>query len=258
MQNASRPTVIIGNWKMHKTIVEARVYVSSLAMALTHETSLVGIAVPYTMIEAAAEAARGTPILIGAQNLCEESEGPFTGEISSRQLHDAGASFVLIGHSERRHLFNEDDTQINKKIKKALNEGLRVVMCFGETIDEYQAGKTEAVISSQLHHGLKDLPLEFIGNLMLAYEPVWAIGTGKTASPQAVQSVHSYCRNVLSQFLGEVIAQEMVIQYGGSVKPENAEELLQQEDVDGLLVGGASLALDSFIKIIQSQRIKNS
>lgn len=258
MHYTSRPTVVIGNWKMYKTIVEARVFVSSLAVAISHTSVQIGLAVPFTMIAAAAEAVKGTPIMIGGQNVNEADEGPFTGEISCKQLQDAGASFVIIGHSERRQLFNETDESVNKKVCKALSLGLRVVMCVGETLAQYEAGQTESVLQAQLENGLKNLPADHLNQLILAYEPVWAIGTNKTATPEIVQSVHCFCRKTVAGILGSSVAENMVIQYGGSVKPENSAPLLEQPDVDGLLVGSASLVLDSFIKIIHAQRMVHS
>lgn len=251
MAHALRPVLIIGNWKMHKTIVEARTFVSGLAVAASHCPVQVGLAVPFTMIAASAEAARGTTIAIGAQNAHEAPEGAFTGEISCQMLKDAGASFVIIGHSERRRLFHEDDALVNRKAKSALDIGLRTVVCVGETIEQHKANKTNDILREQLMRSLDGITSEQLKHVVLAYEPVWAIGTGLTATPEMAQAVQHFCRGIIAEKWGTPAAEALVIQYGGSVKPDNAEALLEQPDVDGLLVGGASLELESFSKIVQ-------
>ncbi len=258
MLQVSRSPLIIGNWKMFKTIVETKIFVSGLAVAINHANIQIGLAVPFTMIAAAAEVARGTSILIGGQNVFEENEGAFTGEISPYHLKDAGASFVLIGHSERRRLFKEDDMRVNKKIKSALAAGLRVVMCIGESLEDHEAGKTFSILENQLKTGLVGVPKEHLGNFVLAYEPVWAIGTGLTATPDVAEAAHRFCRNLISQLYDKATADHVLIQYGGSVGLDNAVALLDQPDIDGLLIGGASLNLDTFIKIIQSLRLCDS
>lgn len=258
MSQISRSPLIIGNWKMFKTIVEARIFVSSLALAINQTGIQIGLAVPFTMIAAAAEVARGTSIAIGAQNLFEENEGPFTGEVSPLHLKDAGASFVLVGHSERRRLFHEDDAQINKKIKLALANDLRVVMCVGETLEEYEGGQRCVVLEKQIKNGLTGVHEELLVNLVIAYEPVWAIGTGRTATPEIAEEAHQFCRKTISNLFNEKVAHNLLIQYGGSVNLENAIALLDQPDIDGLLIGGASLNIDVFTKIIQSLRTCDS
>lgn len=253
MPHARRPKVIVGNWKMHKVIAEARSFVSGLAVS--HYSCRVGLAVPFTMISAAAEAARGTSIMIGAQNVSDKESGAFTGEVSCKMVKDAGATFAVIGHSERRALFNEDDALVNRKVKQALAETLRPLVCIGETLQMHQEGKTHDVLRSQLMRGLEGLTPAQVEHVILAYEPVWAIGTGKTATPDIVQSAQAYCRKVVANAWGKDTAEHITIQYGGSVKPENAAALLALEDVDGLLVGGASLSLESFSKILQTQDV---
>ncbi|MEI8125442.1 MAG: triose-phosphate isomerase [Parachlamydiaceae bacterium] len=243
-----RSKVVIGNWKMNMSIPEARRFVSGLGLGVSYKTGQVGLAVPFTMIEAAAEAARGTTISIGGQNASDQDSGAFTGEISSRMLKDAGASFVLIGHSERRRLFHEDDAVLNKKIKLALAAELKPVFCIGET--EEQSGKAHAVLQAQLINGLKGLKPNDLLHTIIAYEPVWAIGTGKTPTPEVIEEVHAYCRKVVGKEWGEDIAQQVVILYGGSANAENGGIFMAQPDVDGLLVGGASLSLESFNKIL--------
>jgi triosephosphate isomerase (TIM) len=253
-----RATKVIGNWKMHKTIAEAKAFVTNLGFVAVNSSVQIGLAVPFTMISTSAEAARGTLIAIGAQNVSEHSEGPYTGEISCQMLKDAGASFVIIGHSERRRLFGETDATINQKVKKALTAHLQVVLCIGETLEEQQQGKTEEQLKKQLAQDLSDVTQEDMRMITLAYEPVWAIGTGRTATPEMVQRVQQFCRAQVAQKWGKQVADHLIIQYGGSVTPQNAAALLDEPDVDGLLVGGAALAFESFIKVIQSQQIKVS
>lgn len=251
MSHSRRPKVIIGNWKMHKVIAEARSFISGLA--LSHYSCQVGIAVPFTMIPAAAEAARGTSIMIGAQNVSEHEEGAFTGEVSCRMVKDAGATFVIVGHSERRHLFHEDDDLVNKKVKRVTASGLKPVMCIGETQQQRHDGKEEEVLHRQLIKGLNGLTASEVEHLILAYEPVWAIGTGQTPSLESVEAAHAYCRKVVASQWGKDTAEHIVIQYGGSVKPDNAQAILALNDVDGLLIGGASLSMESFGKILREQ-----
>lgn len=246
------PVFIVGNWKMYKTIVEARTFISSLVLATSHCSIQIGLAVPFTMISAAADAARGSLISIGAQNLFEAEEGGYTGEISASQIKDAGGSFVLIGHSERRQLFHEDSLWINRKVKKSLSEGLRVVLCVGETLEQHQAGQTQTVLRDQLTKSLQGITPEECENVVLAYEPVWAIGTNRTATPEIAEAAHQFCRLTIAELKGSLVAEQMIIQYGGSVNAENTAELLVQPDINGLLIGRASLTLESFTKIIQT------
>lgn len=245
-----RPTVIIGNWKMNKTMAETRSFISGLALVMSQSTFQVGLAVPFTSLAAAAETALKTPIMIGAQNVSDSDEGAYTGEISCKMIKDAGAIFSLIGHSERRHLFNEDDALINRKIKKALEFGIKPIFCIGETLAQHQSGNAQAVLGGQILQGLKGLTQSQLEFLTLAYEPVWAIGTHQAATPNVVQETHAFCRKFLAKEWGKEVAERVVILYGGSVSPANAAALLDQPDVDGLLVGGASLSLDSFSKIV--------
>ncbi len=250
--NSSRPTVIAGNWKMYKTIDEAKAFVETLAPLIGKSQATVYLAVPFTAIQPAAKYAEelGAPITIGAQNMNDASEGAFTGEIAARMLKDAGAHFVILGHSERRHIFQETNAFINKKVKRALEDSLQPILCVGETLDQREAGETEAVLKEQLTGSLEGVLPEELVKMIIAYEPVWAIGTGKVAHPDDAQSAHAFIRGVIEEGWGKEAADRIVIQYGGSVKPENADDLLAQPDVDGLLVGGASLSADSFSKII--------
>lgn len=254
---ANRPYVIIGNWKMHKTIDEARTFVQNLLSSFQpQETKIAGLAVPFTAIHPLAEEVKGKALLIGAQNMNDASEGAFTGEIAGSMLKDAGAQFVLLGHSERRHLFGENDAFINRKVKRAVEVGLQPILCIGETKAEYEANETHAVIERQLTEGLKDLQPQQLQRLIIAYEPVWAIGNGHSASPEVAQKAQHFCRQVLAKILTEELAQQIVIQYGGSVNPSNAHELLAQPDIDGLLIGGASLSLESFLQIVNDRYSK--
>ena len=246
MSETCRPTVIIGNWKMNKSIVEARAFIAGLALTGHRASTQVGLAVPFTMLEAAAEAARGSGIAIGAQNVCEAAEGAFTGEISCAMLKDAGASFVIVGHSERRRLYHESDATVNKKTLLALDTGLRVFLCIGETSEQRHAGRAHAVLREQLLKSLNNVKTVQFDQIVLAYEPVWAIGTNQTATAEQAEEAQHFCREAIAKAWNAEVAENLVIQYGGSVRPENAEALLAKPDIDGLLVGGASLSLDSF------------
>jgi triosephosphate isomerase (TIM) len=235
--------IIIGNWKMHKTIAEAVAFVK--ALEATQQTAY--LAVPFTAIRACAGYALHSTI--GAQNMSDALEGAFTGEISAPMLKDAGARFVLLGHSERRHLFGEDDLLIGRKVARALEQGLRPVLCVGETLAEHRAGQAEQVVTRQLAAGLSGV--QEPKDLVVAYEPVWAIGTGENATPEQAQAMHQLIRRWL---LGRYPTQEISILYGGSVKPDNAAQLMAQKDVNGVLVGGAALQVDSFLSIIEAGR----
>lgn len=253
----NRPYVIIGNWKMHKTIEEARTFVQQLLASFqSSETKKIGLAVPFTAIHPLAEEVKEKALLIGAQNMNDASEGAFTGEIAGTMLKDAGAQFVLLGHSERRHLYGEDDAFINRKVKRAVEVGLQPILCIGETKAEHEANETHAVIERQLTEGLKDIQPNQLQQLIIAYEPVWAIGNGHSATPKVAQEAQHFCRQVLARILTEDLAQQIIIQYGGSVNPSNARDLLAQPDIDGLLIGGASLSLESFLQIVNDSYSK--
>lgn len=245
-----RPKVIIGNWKMNKTIAEAKSFISGLALAAKQSAFQIGLAVPFTMIDAAAETARGTVIRIGAQDVADREEGPYTGEVSAKMIVDAGASFVLVGHSERRRCFHEDDAMVNRKIQGVLKVGIQPVCCIGETQEERQSGQAYSVLRRQLLQGLHGLSKEAIASLSIAYEPVWAIGTSQVATPEIAQETHAFCRSVIADTWGKEAADRLIIQYGGSVNPTNAAALLAQSDIDGLLVGNASLSLEAFTSIV--------
>lgn len=254
----TRLTTIIGNWKMNKTLSEARSFVSGLA--LSSFPCRVGLAVPYTMISVASEAARGTAMMIGAQSVSAYEDGPFTGEVSCKMIKDAGASFAIVGHSERRTLFHEDNEIVNKKVHRLIAEGIQPLICIGETLEQRQKNKTEEVLSTQLLQSLKGLSSEQFADLMMmiAYEPVWAIGTGIAASIDNVQSAFAFIRKTIAGKWGIKSADQVTLLYGGSVQPENSAEFLSIDDVDGLLVGGASLSLEVFSKVLQARDVLNN
>ena len=239
---------------MFKTSREAREFFQDLIGRLTPFPGdrEVAFGVPFTSLEAAVLAVSGTPIIIAAQNIHWEPEGAFTGEISAPMIRAAGAGAVIIGHSERRQLFGETGATVNKKIKAALGAGLRPIVCLGETLAERESGRTHEVLDGQLAGALAGLSREAPGTLDLAYEPVWAIGTGRTATPETAQESHAFIRGWLAENISPAVASATRLLYGGSVKPDNAARLLAQPDIDGALVGGASLEAEGFTKIIQS------
>lgn len=252
MDLTKRKMILTGNWKMYKTIPEAVRFVNELGPKVKHEPFSVYLAVPFTAIKTATEAARDTSIVIGAQNMNDASEGAFTGEIAGKMLVDAGAKFVLLGHSERRNLFYEDNQYINRKVKRALLDGLQPVLCTGETLQQREEGKTEDVLKSQIFECLDGLSKEDISSMILAYEPVWAIGTGQIASSDAIEKAHQYCRQVIAEKWGEELSERISIQYGGSVREINVKEIISLPNVDGFLVGGASLSIESFSQIMDN------
>ena len=248
-----RKKFIGGNWKMNLDGSEAE----ALAKAMAQQSATaadVDIAVfpPFVYLERVAKVLAGSKVQLGAQDVYFESKGAFTGEISVGMLKDVGCSCVLVGHSERRHVLMESDELINKKLHAALAGGLDVVLCVGEKLEQREAGQTNDINKTQLINGLKGVSAEQMSKITIAYEPVWAIGTGKTASKEQAQEVHAFVRSVLTAIFDGGIAEQVRIQYGGSVKPANAAELLGQKDVDGALVGGASLNADDFMAIINA------
>jgi triosephosphate isomerase len=247
-KSALSTPIVIGNWKMYKGISEAESFVKDLLDQLPNPSITVGLAVPFTLIRPVALQLKSSSVLTGAQNMHEASEGAYTGEIAASMIQDAGASFVILGHSERRRYFHETNQQINLKVKKAISSNLYAVLCIGETWDERQEGKTEDVLRKQILEGLEGVDIS--PYLLVAYEPLWAIGTGVTALPEAIQSVVAFCQSQFIQLFGES-GSAIPLLYGGSVKPENCEELLAIPAVSGLLIGGASLTVDSLAKIIE-------
>ncbi len=240
---------VIGNWKMYKTAREAADYIEALVPLIEECQANFFLAVPYTSIASAVQAAKNTKIVVGAQNMHDAREGAFTGEIASLMLKEAGAAFAILGHSERRTLFNETNESIHKKVIRALQDDLRPVLCIGETLQEREAGKTEEVLKEQLVSALQGIPKEDAGKIILAYEPVWAIGTGKTATPNIAQEAHAYIRSLLCDLFGKRAGNKIPILYGGSVKPDHVLLLMQKADIDGVLVGGASLDPKTFAAI---------
>ncbi len=246
----TRPVVITGNWKMHKTIEEALAFVKGLIPKVAASPVKVCLAVPFTAIKPVAELLQGTNIAIGAQNMNDASEGAFTGEVAGTMLKEAGAQFVLLGHSERRRIFHESNAFINRKVKRALQDGLQPVLCIGETLQEHEADQRDEVLTAQLTESLEGVTDEQLSSMILAYEPVWAIGTNLSATPEQAESAHQFIRSLVAAKWNEETANSLVIQYGGSVQPKNAKSLLEKSDIDGLLVGGASLNLDFFAQIV--------
>lgn len=251
-----RNAYIAGNWKMHKTRDEATALAKELAKALDGSSHKVMIAPPFTALDAVSSALKGSTIVLGAQNMAPERSGAHTGEVSVDMLIDAGATTVILGHSERRHVYGESDELINRKVQLALEAGIDVILCVGETLEERDAGRAESVVVGQLDSGLAGVSAEALKRVTIAYEPVWAIGTGKTATPADAEAIHKLVRETISTRYGTSAAESMIIQYGGSVKPENIRELMEQPDIDGALVGGASLKAETFVPIAQYDKQK--
>ncbi len=247
----NRIPLIAGNWKMYKTMAQALETATRLAELSSGSTGVeIMIAPTHIHLAHVARSLKDSGINTGAQNLYHEKEGPFTGEVSADMILDAGASYVIIGHSERRQYFKETDDLINLKVKAAIQSGLKPILCIGETKAQRDQGKTFFILDKQVSDGLKAFGPGDLGDLVLAYEPVWAIGTGKTATVEQVEEVHRHLRSKVESLFSEDLARKIRILYGGSVKPENAADLMGIEDVDGALVGGASLDADKFIQII--------
>ncbi|MDR1374921.1 MAG: triose-phosphate isomerase [Treponema sp.] len=242
---------IAGNWKMHKTRAEAADLARALVTELKDGKYKYLVAPSFTSLETVGAVVKGTNIRLGAQNMAAEEKGAHTGEVSVLQLKDLGVQTVILGHSERRHVYKEDDALINKKVKLALRHGLEVILCIGELLEEREAGRAEAVCETQTVKGLEGVSAADLSRVVLAYEPVWAIGTGKTATPEDADAIHAYVRKVIEKLYGAEVASQIVIQYGGSVKPDNAAQLMAKENIDGALVGGAALKADTFAPIAQ-------
>lgn len=250
----TRPVIIAGNWKMYKTIEEAAAFVKTLVPLIEGSKAKVYLSAPFTAIYPTAKLVEElkAPVVIGAQNMNDAREGAFTGEVAASMLKNAGARFVILGHSERRQIFGEDDTFINKKVRRALSEGLEPILCVGETLEERENGKAYEVLQKQIEGSLAEVSAEAMSSMILAYEPVWAIGTGKVAKEKDAEDAHHFLRELVQNRWGKEAAQGIKILYGGSVKPDNAANLLVEADVDGLLVGGASLAPESFSRIVNA------
>ena len=249
-----RKKVVAGNWKMNNDLNGTVNLISDIKKELSGKIVNAEIIVcpPFTNLETTKALLKDSKIKLGAQNIFYEDSGAFTGEISADMLISAGCEYVIIGHSERRTIFGEDDKSINKKIKTAIRKNLKPIFCVGETLQEREKGITFKILESQLKNGLDGISENELENLIVAYEPVWAIGTGKNATPEQAQEVHNFIRTLIAKIYSENFAGQLVIQYGGSVKADNAKELLSQPDIDGALVGGACLKADSFVKIIEA------
>jgi triosephosphate isomerase len=248
----SRTPLLAGNWKMHGTCAEARVLAGAVAQAVGQVTDReVLVCPPFTSLHAAREAIAGSRVRLGAQNVHGEPKGAFTGEISAGMLVEAGCSHVIIGHSERRQYFGETNASVNHRLKAALGAGLTPIVCVGETLAERDAGAMPAIIERQVREGLAGLDAAAIGRCVVAYEPVWAIGTGRTATPAQAQEVHAMIRGHLASLAGAEVASTIRVLYGGSVKPDNVDALMAEPDIDGALVGGACLDATSFARIVR-------
>lgn len=246
-----RKALIAGNWKMHTTVVEACQLAAAVAKTCSAFSDReVLLAPPYTVLSEVSHIIKDTSIIISSQNVCWEEKGAFTGEISPVMIKDAGGSAAIVGHSERRHIFMESNDLINRRVKGALASGLLTILCIGETLEERDAGNTFVVLEEQVRRGLADVEGSAMEKVVIAYEPVWAIGTGKTASKEQAQEAHAFIRELIAQIYEKNIAEQTRILYGGSVKPDNVDELMAQPDIDGALVGGAALDADSFGRII--------
>jgi triosephosphate isomerase len=249
-----RKLFIAGNWKMNKTATEAAQVVSALVKKVEGLSDKITMAVcpPYTALDRISPLLKGTGVALGAQNLSDRASGAYTGEISAAMLLDLGVKYVIIGHSERRQYYGETDEIVSKKTKFALGTGLLPIVCVGETLQERESNKTSSIITAQLKGSLAGIIAEEMLKTTIAYEPIWAIGTGKTASPDQAQEVHALIRKLLTDAYGKAVADKVIIQYGGSVKADNAKELMAKQDIDGALVGGASLDAEGFSALIRN------
>lgn len=240
---------IAGNWKMHKTRDEAVLLARGVVEALKEGKHKYMIAPSFTALDAVSQVVKGTNILLGAQNMSTDEQGAHTGEVSVLQLKDLGVQVVILGHSERRHSYAETDAMINKKVRLALAHGLEVILCVGELLEERQAGRAEVVCAEQTKKGLEGVSASDLSRVTIAYEPVWAIGTGKTATPEDADAIHAHIRTVIADLYGKAAADTIIIQYGGSMKAENVKALLAKENIDGGLIGGAALKAETFAPI---------
>ena len=253
-----RKPLIAGNWKLHNNRAEAIALVTEIKSLVANADNVEIVVAPvFTALDTIADELRGTRIVLAAQNCYPEAKGAFTGEVSPALLKDVGCSQVIIGHSERRQLFGETDSFINSKAIALASEGLGTILCIGETLEERESGQMFDVLRRQVCEGLKGLSAESMASVVIAYEPVWAIGTGKTASNEQAQQAHNFIRGLLEELFGATVSSATRILYGGSVKPDNVDGLMAQPDVDGALVGGASLKAADFARIVNFQKISN-
>ncbi len=246
-----RVPYIAGNWKMHKTIGESTAIAAELVHVLKNSKPKIMIAPAFTSLSAVSDIVTDTNILLGAQNISFEEEGAHTGETSIIMLKDIGVSVVILGHSERRIIYGENDEIINKKVHLSLKYDMDIILCVGETLEEREGGKVKSIVRGQLQNCLRDCNINDLNKITIAYEPVWAIGTGKTSTPEDADEVHKFIRITLTELYSEETADKMIIQYGGSVKPENIKSLMAKNNIDGALVGGASLKAETFAPIVE-------
>lgn len=246
-----RTPMIAGNWKMHLTTREAETLAAAIKDGIDSNLKReVLIAPSFTNLQVVKKTISGSKILLSAQNMCWEEKGAFTGEVSPLQIKDIGCDYVIIGHSERRKIFGESDDMINKKIIAALKNGLKIIFCIGETLEEREAGQTYKVLEAQLDNGLKNIKNFELANIVIAYEPVWAIGTGRTATPDQAEDAHIFIRREIERIFNKHISESIRILYGGSVKAENIDDLMACKNIDGALVGGESLKAEKFLRVI--------
>ncbi len=250
-----RKPFLAGNWKMNLDLRQAKSLSEDIREAVSGVTDRdIALFPTFISIASMAEAMDGSHVKVGGQNIYFENEGAFTGEISAQILRSAGATYVILGHSERRHIMGEDNATVNRKMKAALGAGLSPILCVGETLQEREGGTTADVITCQVTEGLQGITKENMAHCTIAYEPVWAIGTGKTATPEMAQETHALIRGVVLELFDRSVAEDLRIQYGGSVKPENVDQLMSMEDIDGALVGGASMNAESFARIVKFEQ----
>jgi triosephosphate isomerase len=249
-----RGKIIAGNWKMNKDVEESVNLVKELLQRLGRVADGIEVVLcpPFTSLVVVGQLLKGSALKLGAQNMYCEDQGAFTGEISPRMLRSAGCDYVILGHSERRTYFKESDSLVNRKLKKALDHGLRPIVCVGETLDERERGLTEVVVGRQVKGAFENITEDNFLKCVIAYEPVWAIGTGKNATPQQANEVHRFIRTLIGRLYNPQVSEEISIQYGGSVNPQNARDLLTQPEIDGALVGGASLKAADFVEILKA------
>ena len=249
----ARRYFIAGNWKMNNTAAKAVELINGINAQIAGETSVdVAVCPTFTALDASSKALAGSNVKLGAQNMYTKASGAYTGEISAEMLKEFNCTYVILGHSERREYFKETDAFINEKVKAVLENGMKPILCVGEKLEEREAGNTIAVVSKQTSEGMAGLSAEDAQKVVIAYEPVWAIGTGKTATPAMAQEVHAEIRKVLADLFGAEASENIQILYGGSMKPENADDLLKEKDIDGGLIGGAALKADSFVALVKS------
>jgi triosephosphate isomerase len=246
-----RQKVLVGNWKMYKNVKEAEAFAEEFKVLFTNSEHEVGFCCPFIQLVELRKAFEGTPVKVGAQNMHYEEEGAYTGEISPNMLTEIGVDYCIIGHSERRQYFGETDETVNLKLKASYKHGITPILCVGENLEQRDGDKAQDVVKSQIKNDLEGLISSDVAQMILAYEPIWAIGTGRTASPEQAEEMCAFIRETIKDLYDSTVSERVRIQYGGSVKPANAKELMTQTNIDGALVGGASLKAEDFIKIVE-------